>query len=535
MNEQHATRMTELEAGSVIAVEQLDGAGPELPADDGDGTPGIGARLIAFARTIHPAAWLTGIGSLVFAVVFGRLGVQHHRNFGTWAYDMGIYDQGFWLVSRGKSWMTVRGLDFWGHHTNLIVVAFVPFYWLGAGPSFLYVAQAATLGAGAIPTYLLARDRMRNPWIGLVFAVVYLLYAPIQWISWANFHPEALVITPLLFAWWFGTRRRWRPFFIALVIALSTREDVALAVFMMGLVLWFMIRHDDEADQRDRRLALVTAALGVVWYAVCTRLVIPAFNQGRQPFYVEAFYGNYGSDTFEVAKTILSRPDRVISDATQPDRLRFYRDLFVPWGGLPLAGAGQLVMALPQMLASVIGLSPYARTIRYQYTSVMIAPIVIASIEGTALLWRYRFVRRFLVPWLLVCAYVTNIAWSPSPISANSGVWAQPTERHAAMRTAVAMIPDSASVTATYALGPHLSHREQIYDWPNPWVPAYWGNDDTYRLPAPSEIDYVVLDRNHVGQAQQELLADLVGPDGEFEVLFDESDVVVGRRRPASP
>ena len=81
----------------------------------------------------------------------------------------------------------------------------------------------------------------------------------------------------------------------------------------------------------------------------------------------------------------------------------------------------------------------------------------------------------------------------------------------------------------------HLSHREQIYDWPNPWVPAYWGNDDTYRLPAPSEIDYVVLDRNHVGQAQQELLADLVGPDGEFEVLFDESDVVVGRRRPASP
>ena len=484
--------------------------------------------------TIHPAAWLTFFGAVTFTVVFGRLGVQHHRNFGTWAFDMGIYDQSFWLVSRGKSFVTVRGLDFWGHHTNLIAIAFVPFYWLGAGPSFLYVVQAGALGAGAIPTYLLARDRMRSPWVGFVFAVVYLMYAPIQWISWANFHPEALAVTPFLFAWWFATQRRWRPFFIALLIALSTREDVALAVFMMGLVLWWMLRRDEAADGRDRRMALLASGLGVVWYAVCTRLLIPAFNQGQQPFYIEYFYGNYGGSTFEIARTMIRRPDRVISDATQPDRLRFYRDLLLPWGGIPLAGLAQLAMAFPQMLASVIGASPYARTIRYQYTAVMIAPIVIAAIEGTAMLWRYRFVRRFLLPWLLVCAYVSNVAWSPSPISANTGVWAKPTTRHAALRAAIDLVPDGVSVSATYALGPHLSHREQIYDWPNPWVPSYWGNDDTYRLPDPREIEYVVLDRNHVGPEQQDLLNDLIGPDGEFEVIFDADDVVVARRPSAA-
>ena len=56
-------------------------------------------------------------------------------------------------------------------------------------------------------------------------------------------------------------------------------------------------------------------------------------------------------------------------------------------------------------------------------------------------------------------------------------------------------MPDDASVTATYGSLPHLSHREQIYDWPNPFVPSYWGNDDGYRLPDPSTIDYLVLDR----------------------------------------
>ena len=490
----------------------------------------LGERAVEFVGSVHPAAWLTLTGAVLFTVVFARLGIQRHRTFGTWAFDLGIYDQGFWLVSRGKSFVTVRGIDFWGHHVNLVAILFAPFYWLGAGPSFLIAVQAAALGAGAIPTYLLARDRLGNEWIGLVFAFVYLMYAPIQWIAWANFHPEALVVSPLLFAWWFATKRRWPLFFASIVFALSTREDTALAVFVMGLVLWWMLWRSDRGDRRSRRMVLGAAVLGVVWYAVCTRLVIPAFNQGQQPFYIGYFYGDYGSNTFEIAETVVTRPDRVVSDATQPDRLRFYRDLLLPWGGLPLGGLLQLAMAGPQLLASVIGSSPYARSIRYQYTSVMIAPIVIASIEAAAWMWRYQVVRRFLLPWLVVCAYVSNIAWSPSPISANDAVWGRETARHEVMRNALELVPDDVSVTATYTLGPHLAHREQIYDWPNPWVPAYWGNDDTYKLPDPSEIDYLVVDRQQVGEQHRDLLAGLVAPGGDFELLFDESDVIVGRR-----
>ena len=41
------------------------------------------------------------------------------------------------------------------------------------------------------------------------------MYAPIQWISWINFHPEALCIAPFMFAWWFAMNRRWRWFFVS--------------------------------------------------------------------------------------------------------------------------------------------------------------------------------------------------------------------------------------------------------------------------------------------------------------------------------
>ncbi len=85
--------------------------------------------------------------------------------------------------------------------------------------------------------YLIARDRLKSV-DAAFFAVVYLMYAPIQWISWANFHPEALVITPMLFAWWFATRRHWGWCFGARRLALSTREDTALAIFMLGSCCW---------------------------------------------------------------------------------------------------------------------------------------------------------------------------------------------------------------------------------------------------------------------------------------------------------
>lgn len=524
-------------AGVDVEPDESDATEPDATRPDAPDTPPATSAArerfddaVLRAMAVHPATWFVWICAAIFAVVFGRLGVQHHRNFGTWAFDMGIYDQAFWLVSRGQSFMTVRGLDFWGHHVNLIAFAFAPFYWLGAGPSFLYVVQAIVLGLGAVPAYLIARDRLVSPWAGAVIAVVYLMYAPVQWIAWANFHPEALLITPFLFAWWNATRRNWRWTYGCVLLALSMREDVAMAFAIMGVILWWMLRRSNDASQRDRRLALGLTVLGLAWYLVSVRLVIPAFNRWQQPFYVTTFYGNYGSDTIDVARTVLTRPDRVVSDGTQPDRLRFYRDLLLPWGGLPLGGLVQLVMAGPQMLASIIGLSPYARSIRFQYTSVMIAPIVIAAIEGVALAFRYRWTRRVVLPWLLVCAYVSNVAWSPSPISANDRVWAVPTVRHDSMRAALTLVPDDVSVTATFALVPHLSHREQIYDWPNPFIEAYWGNDDGYRLPDPSEIDYLVLDLQHVGNDKREMVDELTGPDGEYEVLYVQDDVMVARR-----
>src|SRR5829696_6033473 len=117
-------------------------------------------RLIGWARRRDPVRWVLGTMVVVWSLVFIYLGFQRHDRFGTYGFDLGIYDQAIWLLSRFETpFITLRGLNFWGTHANPILVLFVPFYWLGAGPHFLLVVQVASQALGAVAVFLLARDR----------------------------------------------------------------------------------------------------------------------------------------------------------------------------------------------------------------------------------------------------------------------------------------------------------------------------------------------------------------------------------------
>ena len=49
---------------------------------------------------------------------------------------------------------------------------------------------------------LLGRDVLRSRWCGVALAVALLLNPTYQWLMWEFFHPDAVAIGPLLFAYW---------------------------------------------------------------------------------------------------------------------------------------------------------------------------------------------------------------------------------------------------------------------------------------------------------------------------------------------
>jgi uncharacterized membrane protein len=212
-------------------------------------------------KAVHPAQMTLVAVIVVWCVAFGRLAALRQDRFGTFGFDLGIYDQGVWLLAHGRDpFVTVRGLDLFGHHMNVLFLAIAPFYRLGGGPDFLLMVQLAAQASGAVALYLLGRDALGSRWAGVGVAVALLLNPTYQWLVWEFFHPDAVSIAPLLFAYWAARQERWGWFTVAAVLALACKEDVALSILVLGLLIAFRF----HASRPRVTLGLGTLAVGVL-------------------------------------------------------------------------------------------------------------------------------------------------------------------------------------------------------------------------------------------------------------------------------
>ena len=458
-----------------------------------------------------------------YTTLFGGLVWKLQSNFGTFGFDLGIFDQEVWLASRFKhTWITVRGLDMWANHVNPTIYLLVPFYWLGAGPHFLYLLQTFALAAAAIPLYLIARDRFGDAWLALVIPAVWLLYPSVEWITWWHFHPEALAVTPFIFAYWFAGRRQWWWYGICVALVLFAKEDAALAVIALAVVVGI---------RDDRKAGLITGGAAIAWLVICLKVIIPDAAGVTNPFYTQQ-YSELGRSTNQIIFNMLRHPSRVYSTIFKHDRHDYYVKMLVPVAGLALFAPLALFLAVPTALENVLNNQGYPHNYQYQYQCFVAAGVFIAVIEVIARRERAP-VRRFLAGSVAACALAANAVWSPSPLAAHtyhSGIWAFHSSAHIrAMDRAVHMVPGGASVSASYTAVPHLTHRTTIYEWPNPWVRQYYGLSETDRMPDPATVQYLVIDEG-LNPEQLSLLRHLTEPGGEFEVLFEANSTLLARR-----
>ncbi len=366
----------------------------------------------------RPVAVLLGMVALYW-LVFGFLVYRQQSNFGTFGFDIGIHDQGIWLVSQGKTpFDTVRGLDYFAHHVNVISMVFVPFYWLGAGPHFLIVVHTLVVAAGAIPLWLLARDRLQNRWLALVPSAAYLLYPAVNWVTWWAYHPDSLSITPLLFSYWLAVRGKWRWFAVAAFITLMCKEDDALSIMMLGLVVVFWLRPAGlvgsvrEDNTRLRRyIGVVTAAAGVGWYVLCTKVIIPWRNHGMAPFY-DAFFPLLGRTIPGIIYNAIRHPSRVWHLAQLPDRRTYYVQVFAPLGFLPILAIPIFLIGGPQFGVDITAQVVQGATIKSQYASLVLVGAFLATVEALAFIKRHwEAVLPATIGFLAATSLASNVAW----------------------------------------------------------------------------------------------------------------------------
>lgn len=489
-----------------------------------------------------------------YVAVFGTLTWQQQSNFGTFGFDMGIYDQGIWLLSRfEEAFVTVRGLHLFGHHVNFFTILLVPFYWLGAGPHFLYIFETTMLALGAIPIWLITRHLTGNPWTSLTPSIAYLLFPSLGWINWWHFHPDALAIAPLLFAWYFVLVERWRLFTLSIILSLSMKEDVSIAVATMGILIALraVIINQRSKYLSERTgafsagraintatvsnqaiyIGITTMAVGVIWWELCSKVILPYFNDYSGGAFYSQWFPGFGSTPIEVLLTIINNPSALIETITSSDHLTYYLKIFAPTGFLGLLSPVTLIAA-PQLLVNSISAHGYTHNFQYHYTSIVLTGIFLGTAHAMAWIGNYfKFLKILLPVFLVIVAAYTHIQWSPSPLGKyfNSGVWAQPNARHKSLRDALELVPENANVTATYYIVPHLTHRKLIYEFPNPFRIVYWGLDGT-NGGNPADIDYLLIDTRLLG-SDKNLYTDLVSNDGPFEIILSHDNIELARRK----
>jgi uncharacterized membrane protein len=347
--------------------------------------------------------------------------------------------------------------------------------------------------------------------------------------TWWHFHPEGLAVTPFIFAWWFASRNQWWAYAVCIALVVFAKEDAALATIALGAVV---------AWRFNRKAGAATVGASLAWLVLCLKVIIPDAAGVTNPFYTQQ-YSELGSTTNKIIWNMIRHPSRVYRTAFHHDRRDYYVKMLAPIMGLAVLAPLVAFVAVPTALENVLNNQGYPHNYQYQYQCFVAAGIFLAVIDFIANR-RRPGVRRFLLGGVGACVLAANAVWSPSPLAArtyHSGIWALHGSAHTtAMDQIVHMVPHGASVAASYTAVPHLTHRTQIYEWPNPWVRQYYGLSDTAPMPDPGRVQYLVIDTG-LNPENSKLLQDLTKPGGQFEVLYDANAALLAKRvaPPPSP
>ena len=286
----------------------------------------LGLRWQASLEGNGPDRFLPWLLALVMFVLLAVLSLSRLRSLELGG-QLAAWLQGVWLVGEGLDpEVTLTGRSIFDGQFSIImwpiaqVATFVP-----AGP-FLLTLQSFALAIGVVPLWRIARRVLElGVESALVLSLAYGLQPQFQNLNLAEFHPEALALPALLWAYVFSQNRQWVQFGIAVVFALSTRSDLGLVMIGLGALL---------AVEGRTRAGRITAALGAIW-VVAAIAVFNADLAGGEFVFSEAF-AKYGDGSISILWGMLTDPIEVLKDFFAEENYRKLVLLFVPWLFLPV-------------------------------------------------------------------------------------------------------------------------------------------------------------------------------------------------------
>ena len=328
-------------------------------------------------RTRLPLA-LLALAVLLYAAYFSFLTLQRYAAFEARALDLGNLNQALWNLAHGN-WFRMTNQEAGvvtrlAMHVEPILLLLAPFYRLWPTPEALLVFQAVVVALGALPLFALARHQQLGDWLGLVFAVAFLLNPTVQAANWLEFHPVTLAPTFLMAAFYFLVTGRTGWFALFAALAAGCKEEIGLLVFMLGVYAWLALKRP--------RLGLVTMVLGLGWSLIAV-LGIQAYFAGGNIHWNR--YGYLGTGITDKLVTLLTRPDLIWAQLQQVQVFGYLFELLLPVGFTALLAPEVLLLALPSLAINLLAdYAPMWQVTTLMYAAPVVPFVMVGSVMGVA-------------------------------------------------------------------------------------------------------------------------------------------------------
>jgi uncharacterized membrane protein len=319
------------------------------------------------------------LAALIVLYTAAFTGLNFHR--------LAALRQGFdFLVYHQPIWNTVHGRPFAQSmyafaptHLGVDLVLFelwvAPFYALWQSPASLFLLISLGAGLGALPLFLIARDRTGSALAGLGWAALYLVFLPVGAITLSEFQPRLFAATALLGAVWFARHGRPVAFWLCLLLALSVRSDVGLVVGCLGL--FFL------TERRSWPYGLAPALAGFGYWAAAVFLIVPALADGHG-FLWRVNYAWLGAGSGAIVRRIVTDPLYVAGGVLTLEKGRYLAQLLWPLAFLPLLRPRLLLIPAPILALNLLSEEPVQFDLFHQYQALIVPFLFLAAIDGLA-------------------------------------------------------------------------------------------------------------------------------------------------------
>ncbi len=422
------------------------------------------------------------------------------------------------------------------YHFDPFFVLLSPLYYLHDDAETLVVAQTVALALGAIPVYLLStlvftKKKIANitPKIfGLLFAFLYLNYFPEQWTTINDVHMVVFATPLLLAAFYLAIIKNFKTSFIFILLALLTKENVALTVIMMGIYFFLQSLSVSTPGvdklsfrKKESKFGLMVIILGAVTFITVMFYIIPI---NRPDLHFASHY--YTTEMLENLRRL-----------SQESTFDYFFLTLSPMAFMSLLSPLHLAISAPEWAINLLSKNTNLRSLQYQYTALITAFVTISSIYGLSNL--LIFLQKKL-PWkklsyslIIILIFASmSMAYRDGPLPVAR--YSVNQEKLAVVRHWQDILKDkNIAVSATGRLGPHFSNRKHFYNFLFDFAYGVQGEteeDLIARVDRYESAEYVLIQKSEVEGEENEIVSyyySHLKNNPKFEKVFDESGIEV--------